>query len=323
MSAFSQLKKNRESNNAKLLKTLEEQNKKGGTHEKDARLYYPARDAQGNGMAVIRFLPEKDLNVPFVRVYSHGFKGPGGKWLIENCPTTLGKDHSCPICEANSEAWRQGEDYYKKHASFRKRKTAFYANILVVSDAKNPENEGKVFLFQFGTKIMDMISGAMNPEFEDEVPMNAFDLDTGANFKLKIIKKDGNTNYDKSSFEAPSAVADGDEEAQEEIWAQEYNLGEFIDPKNFKSFEQLEKKFAEVQNGKVSQRKAGEEDGDDENEETPEPRKASKTDKFRDKPEAKTAEAKKERTSSAKSADPSEGEEDPMAYFENLAKQGA
>lgn len=316
-SAFLMLKKNKQANAEKLQKTIHDATQRGGKSSKDERFYYPERDAQGVGSAVIRFLPEKDTPAPFVRVYSHGFKGPGGKWLIEDCPTTLGRDHSCPVCEANSEAYNKGKDYYKEHASFRKRKTKFITNILVVSDPKTPDNEGKVFLFSFGTKIMDMVSSAMNPEFEDETPMNAFDLDEGANFKLKIVKKDGNTNYDKSSFDAPSAVADGDAGEQEVIWNSQYDLGPFIDPKNFLTYEEMEKKFTSVMNGTASKKRAGEDEGEDDNQED-KPAAASKTDKFRKK-EPKSAPAEKVGKSKSASEETSESSDvDPLAYFESM-----
>ena len=53
----------------------------------------------------------------------------------------------------------------KRSARKRKRKLSYYANILVVSDPKHPENEGKVFLYKFGKKIFDKITEAMQHSF--------------------------------------------------------------------------------------------------------------------------------------------------------------
>jgi hypothetical protein len=243
MSSFLEMKKNRANAHANLVKNLADSNKKGG-YDKDDRFYYPERDAQGNGYAVIRFLAEAEgNNAPFVKIYRHGFKAQGG-WLIEECPTTVGKP--CPVCEANNDLWNSGEEPKKQLARDRKRKIEYIANILVVSDPKNPENEGKIKLFKFGQKIFDMIYSAANPEFPDQSPINAFDFWEGANFKLRIIKKDGNTNYDKSGFDtSKSRIAESDE-AIEAIWKQANDLRPFTDETKFKGYDELKIKLAKV-----------------------------------------------------------------------------
>lgn len=197
--------------------------------------YYPARDDAGNGSAIIRFLPGKDDDeIPFVKVFSHGFQGPTGKWLIEDCPTTLGQE--CPICEANSEHYRTlTKDEARKHGM--NRKTSFFTRILVVEDKKNPENEGKVFKYSFGTKIFEKICDALQPTFEDDKPIEVFDLKKGANFKLKIRKVDGQTNYDKSEFEAPSKCT------AEIEYNDDNDIQKFIAPSKFKTPEQLKAKL--------------------------------------------------------------------------------
>jgi hypothetical protein len=112
---------------------------------------------------------------------------------------------------------------------------SFTSNIYVVKDPSHPENEGKVMLFKYGKKIFDKLNAAMNPEFEDESPLNPFDLWAGANFKLKIRKVDGYQNYDKSEFETPGPLSEDDAE-MEKIWKREYPLVAFLDRKNFKSY---------------------------------------------------------------------------------------
>jgi len=209
----------------------------------DDRFWKPELDKSGNGYAVFRFLPAvQDEDLPWARLWSHAFQGPGG-WLIENSLTTLNK--KCPISEANSLLWNSGVEADKDIARKRKRKLSYYANILIVSDSKHPENEGQVKLYRFGKKIFDKITEAMKPEFEDETPINPFDFWEGANFKLKIRKVDGYWNYDKSEFEGPSAVFDNDE-AIEELWNKQFPLKPFLAPENFKSYDELKAKLDKV-----------------------------------------------------------------------------
>jgi hypothetical protein len=222
----------------KLLNAVETENK---PQEKksyvDERLWKPVLDKTGNGYAVIRFLPAvKGEDLPWAKVWNHAFQGPTGQWYIENSLTTLGNND--PVSELNSAYWNSGIESDKEIARRQKRKLQYFSNIYVVSDPKNPENEGKVFLFRFGKKIFDKCMEAMQPAFEDETPVNPFDFWEGANFKLKIRKVDGYWNYDKSEFEAPSPLFDNDD-AIEEVWKQQYALNEFTAPSNFKSYDEL------------------------------------------------------------------------------------
>ena len=209
----------------------------------DDRLWKPELDKTGNGYAVIRFLPaSKTEEMPWARVWSHAFQGPGG-WYIENSLTTLGQKD--PVSEENTRLWNTGVDSDKEIARKRKRKLSYYSNIYVVSDAKHPENEGKVFLFKFGKKIFNKITEAMSPAFEDEKPINPFDFWSGANFKLKIRKVDGFWNYDKSEFEAVSPIGTDDVKIKE-IWAKQYPLKPFLETSNFKSYDDLKEKLNRV-----------------------------------------------------------------------------
>lgn len=209
----------------------------------DDRFWTPTVDKAGNGYAVVRFLPASaNEDVPFVRVFSHGFQGPGG-WYIENSLTTIGQKD--PIGELNQNLWNTGGDEGKEQARKQKRKLQFISNIYVVKDPGNPENEGKVFLYKFGKKIWDKIEAQMNPEFEDETRVNPFDLWQGADFKLKIRKVAGYRNYDSSEFESPAALLD-DDSALEGVWNKQYGLNEFIDAANFKSYDELKAKLDRV-----------------------------------------------------------------------------
>jgi len=246
MSSFANLK--RQSGNLdKLSKAIEALNTSSeGGSEKSDNFWRPEVDKAGNGMATIRFLPasEKDGDdgLPWVKVFSHGFQGPGG-WLIDNCLTT--KNQQCPVCEHNSTLWNSGIEANKDVVRKQKRKLNYIANVYIVSDPKHPENEGKIKLFKFGKKIFDKISEAMNPQFEDETPINPFDMWKGANFKLKIRKVEGYQNYDKSEFDSPSALSDDDSEL-EQIWKDSFSLNELISDKEFKSYDELKKRLDKV-----------------------------------------------------------------------------
>jgi len=225
----------------KLVKEVEKMNTTGGGA--DERLWKPELDKTGNGYAVIRFLPSPDgEDVPWAKLYSHAFQGPGG-WYIENSLTTTGgKD---PVSDYNRELWNSGNEADKDTVRKQKRKLSYYSNIYVVKDQVNPQNEGKVFLFKYGKKIFDKVMEAMQPEFEDETPINPFDFWQGANFKLKIVKKDGYWNYDKSEFDAPSPLLE-DDDALEALWKKEYSLTAVTAADQFKTYDVLEKRLKYV-----------------------------------------------------------------------------
>ncbi len=238
--SFSSLKKQSSlgSLTAKLVNQVEKMNK--GSNGADDRLWKPEVDKAGNGYAVIRFLPAPDgEDLPWAKLYSHAFQGPGG-WYIENSLTTLGQKD--PVSEHNSQLWNSGIDADKEVARKQKRKLSYYSNIYVVKDPTNPQNEGKVFLYKFGKKIFDKLTAAMQPEFEDEEAINPFDFWQGANFKLKIKKVAGFWNYDSSEFAAPTALLD-DDEALEALWKKEYSLAELVAADQFKSYEDLKKRL--------------------------------------------------------------------------------
>ena len=238
--SFSNLKKQSSlgSLTAKLVSQVEKMNK--GSNGVDDRLWKPEVDKAGNGYAVIRFLPAPDgEDLPWAKLYTHAFQGTGG-WFIENSLTTLGQKD--PVSEYNSQLWNSGVDSDKEVARKQKRKLSYYSNVYVVKDPSNPSNEGKVFLFRYGKKIFDKITAAMQPEFEDETPINPFDFWAGANFKIKIKKVAGYWNYDSSEFAAPEPLLD-DDDAMETVWKQEHSLAEIVAPDQFKSYEDLKKRL--------------------------------------------------------------------------------
>jgi len=240
---FSQLKRSRQNQFDKLTSELTKLNTVQAGSSDDDRLWKPEVDKAGNGYAVIRFLPApSNEDVPFVRIWDHGFQGPGG-WYIEKSLTTLGKPD--PVSEYNTQLWNSGVEANKDLVRKQKRRLSFVSNIYVVKDPAHPENEGKVFLYKYGKKIFDKLNEAMNPQFEDEKPVNPFDLWEGANFKLKIRQVEGYRNYDKSEFDSVGPLLDDDEEL-EKLWRSEYPLQPFLDASNFKSYEELKEKLNKV-----------------------------------------------------------------------------
>ena len=213
----------------------------------DERLWKPVMDKSGNGYAVIRFLPASvGETLPWAKLWNHAFQGPTGQWYIENSLTTLG--NADPVSEYNSKLWNSGIESDKEIARKQKRKLQYYSKIYVVLDSANPQNEGKVFLYRYGKKIFDKVMEAMQPEFEDEKPLNPFDLWQGANFKLKLRKVDGYWNYDKSEFDTVTTLSDDDDEL-EKIYGKQYSLTEFTSSSNFKSYDELKTRLDMVLSG--------------------------------------------------------------------------
>ena len=248
--SFSSLKTNKSSVFNKLQKELEKTTKVGTV---DERFWKLTTDKAGNGFAIIRFLPAGDgEDMPFAKLYSHAFQGPGG-WYIENSLTTVGKKD--PLGEYNRELWNSGDESLKDQVRKQKRKLSYYSNIYVVKDPGNPENEGKVFLFRYGKKIHDKIMDVVNgDELEGTEGINPFDFWSGANFKLRAKKVAGYPNYDSSEFQAPCTLEDLDDAQLESIWNRQHKLQEIVAPEMFKSYEQLQERLNMVLNLKGGQR---------------------------------------------------------------------
>ena len=298
--SFSDLKKQSSlgSLTAKLVKEVEKMSTTSSGA--DERLWKPEMDKTGNGYAVIRFLPAPEgEELPWAKMYSHAFQGPGG-WYIENSLTTVGQKD--PVSEYNRELWNSGSEANKETVRKQKRKLSYYSNIYVVKDPANPANEGRVFLFKYGKKIFDKIMASMQPEFDDEEPINPFDFWKGANFKLKLVKKDGYWNYDKSEFASPSALLDDDDEL-EAIYKSLNNLNDFVAPSEFKSYEDLKKRLDYTLGIKGTPKFQDPETIDEEEEvEVSRPVKESVS------------------VRSSASSDDDEDEDDALSYFQKLAE---
>ena len=242
--SFENLKRNRD----QISKLIQAAESTGGGEQKsyvDDRIWKPTVDKAGNGYAVLRFLPAAEgQELPWVRYWDHGFKGPTGLWYIENSLTSIGQPD--PVGELNSRLWNSGIESDKEKARTQKRRLHYVTNVLVLQDPSNPANEGKVFIYKFGKKIFDKIMDLMQPSFQDEQPVNPFDFWEGADFKLKIRNVEGYRNYDKSEFSSASALHDADESRLEAVYNQLYDLGEFTDPKNYKTYDDLKAKLGRV-----------------------------------------------------------------------------
>ena len=291
----------------KLVKEVEKMNT--GSSGGDDRFWKPEMDKTGVGSAIIRLLPAPEgEDLPWVKMYSHAFQGPGG-WYIENSLTTAGQKD--PVSEHNRELWNSGSEKDKETVRKQKRKLNYYSNIYVVKDPLHPENEGKVFLFKFGKKIFDKILNAMQPEFEDEEPMNPYDFWTGANFRLKIRKVEGYWNYDKSEFDSPSPLME-DDDALEALWKKEYSLSAIVAPDQFKSYDDLQKRLNYVLGQKNAARAVAEqEEVYDSYVQTP-----TKEDKVVEELEESYRKSKSPSLPVVTSSD--EDEDDALGYFQKL-----
>lgn len=229
-----------------LLTKLADEIKKTNSPQKgaDERFWKLPVDAKtGIGYAKMRFLPApKNEDIPWAKLWSHGFQGPAGSWFIENCPTTL-DGRPCPVCKDNNRLWNSGVERDKEVARARKRKLTYISNILIIDDPAHPENNGKTFLYKYGKKIHDKIMELLEPQFPDQKPANPFDLWEGCDFKLKAQKVAGYQNYDKSEFAEPSEFHAGDDAEKEKTWEGEFSLSEFIKEDQFRDFEELSKRF--------------------------------------------------------------------------------
>ena len=293
----------------KLVKEVEKMNNTGGGA--DDRLWKPEMDKSGNGFAIIRFLPAPEgEDLPWVKLFSHAFQGPGG-WYIENSLTTVGgKD---PVGELNRELWNTGNETDKDTVRKQKRKLSFYANIYVVRDPANPQNEGGVFLYKFGKKIFDKIMGAMQPEFEDETPINPFDFWQGANFKLKLKKVQGYWNYDSSEFDTPAPILE-DDDAMEALWKKQHSLTAFTSTDQFKTYDDLKKRLDYVRRKKSSRVAPVQEETEYDNYAATEQKTVSEEEVMRKLEDSYQASKTPEATPTV-----TDDDDDAMSYFAKLA----
>lgn len=306
--SFANLKRNR-TDFTKLVSAAQQAG--GGEQQQsygDDRLWKPTVDKAGNGYAILRFLPATEgQDIPWVRYWDHGFKGPTGQWYIEKSLTSIGQQD--PVGELNSKLWNSGYEDDKETARKQKRRLHYVTNVLIVSDPSAPQNEGKVFMYQFGKKIFDKIMDLMQPQFPDEKPVNPFDFWEGADFVLKIRQVEGYRNYDKSEFRSPSSLYDGDEAKLESVYNQLHDISEYNDPSKYKSYDELKTKLHMVL-GEQAPRTVKQEVSMDLDDEIPEFRSApSPTPSSASRPDMTTAESSME------------DDDDTISYFAKLAAE--
>jgi len=303
--AFKDLKQKRGNNINKLVEEAEKLNSGGNQRSfGDDRMWKPTVDKSGNGYAVIRFLPAPEgEDLPWIRYWDHGFKGPTGMWYIERSLTSIGQND--PVSEMNSRLWNSGRDEDKEIVRSRKRRLHYVSNIYVVSDPANPENEGKVFLYQYGKKIFDKIMDVMQPDFQDEEPMDPFDFWEGADFKLKIRNVEGYRNYDKSEFSSQSSLLNGDDDELEGVYNRMHSLQGFIDPKEFKTYDELKSRLVRV---------LGEDDALG-------PVSTAESVSLDETVEARAPKSVPDPSSSDVDVSTGEEEDDTLSYFQKLASQ--
>jgi hypothetical protein len=214
----------------------------------DDRFWDVTKDKMGNGEAIIRFLPQKDIDALYYLTRRvHGFD-VNGTWFIENCPTTL--NHDCPVCDYAKTLWEK----YKKNKTDENKAIASkfssspqsIVNIMVVNDPAKPDNNGKVFLYKIGMKVTTKILDKIAPKSELDEPINVFDLWEGRNFKLCVKRVGGFNNYDSSEFRAESTPVAKTDDAIEEIYNQIRDLNGFLEEKEFKTFDEIETKFNKI-----------------------------------------------------------------------------
>jgi hypothetical protein len=240
--SFAEMKSNRQSQVDKITNEVSKL-QSPATPRGDEGFWKPEVDKSGNGHAIIRFLPAPNgEDIPFVRIWDHGFQGPGG-WFIEKSLTTMGQTD--PVSEYNTTLWNSGVESNKDLARKYKRRLSYISNIYVVKDPTNPQNEGQVFKYKYGKKIFDKLNDMMHPEFDDEAAVNPFDLWEGANFRLKMRNLEGFRNYDKSEFDSPGPLFD-DDAKMEEVWNKEVSLKGLVDPSEFKSYDDLKTRLYRV-----------------------------------------------------------------------------
>lgn len=313
ISDLRKMRQNKGNNAAKISEAFDKMSNKGYS---DDRVWKVTTDKDGNGGAVIRFLPattkgDESDELPFVRVYHHGFKNPKNeRWYIENSLTTF-PGEADPMSEENSRLWEKGDEASKKLASAQKRKLSYYSNILVISDPKNPENEGKVFLFKYGKKIMDKIleKAKADPAFPDEPTFDVFDIFDGANFKLRQKKVENFPNYDSSAFDAQTELCGGDEEKILEVLNAQYLLKELLARKNFKTYDELKKRVEYVMGRTSNVKSEGEDSGS-----------SSLVDEFEQYTAKKTVEKETE-TKAKKTVVDADDDDSAEAFFKSIAEE--
>jgi hypothetical protein len=266
---------------AKLKAQLEEQNEK--TERKiDPRMFFIQRDPDTDlGTALIRFIPTGE-DKSYYTWHRYNFQGPTKKWYNNRSLVSLGKKVKDPVSEMNSILWKSGDEKVQKWVSSHTRRiTNHVCNIFVIKSSQNPEQDGHNFIYKFGNQILGKITDALNPTDEYATPISAFNLfapelsmsdeermewitergDPGANFILRVSPKTDagkaapgkkqQYTFEKSAFDIPSTLGGGrwSDAKIEEVWENRFDLKEFYDESNYKSYDELKERLVEIMGG--------------------------------------------------------------------------
>ena len=323
-------------------KMKEQEGSSSSPKEKDSRFYIP-KDVQkhlsekGKYEAVIRFLPSKDTDLPYVKIKTHNFEGPGG-WYNQKCPYTIkaGKEDVCPACESYWDLYPADPTEALK----RRNNEEYIGNILVVNDPQNEECNGKVFLFKFKRQIFTMIKEAIDPPAQEQdpdslddepkesvKPVMVFDPDEGANFLFKITQNQKYYWYEQSKFKKSTPI--GDDDFIEKIEESLYPLAPFIDESEFKSYDDLMIRLNRVLTGKKGEKsdETGASDTDSDNKPEVDPPKKEKELSEDDKDNLKKLKEKakvskeKSEEKKAKTEKKEESKEEPKKDSEDLLNE--
>ena len=264
-----------------------------GTGGPDENVWKPTLDKDGNSTALIRFLYDPDKGDRFYETLrKHAFQGKS--WYIENCPKTLDWNARCPACE-QAENMKDGRTWKdipeNEQGKIRKyfSTVGYWTNIYVIKDKNCPENEGKVFKYCFGRKILAKIEEALKEDpITGEPGFSAFDPLNGADFRISVKQVGGFNNYDDSRFSTPAPFLGGDEEEILKVLNSLFDLSYITANESFKSYEDLAKSF------KRATGITPVDEDDDEEEEIEEPKPAPKKAKAAPKPKKKEPEPEPE-----------------------------
>jgi hypothetical protein len=178
--------------------------------------------------------PERTL----YHYYNHIWKSVLTNQLVSTlCPTTYGE--RCPIDEYRSKVYQTKDEAKIKEINPIRRDEKWLANVYVVKDPTNPDNQGQVKILRFGKQIYNIIDQAMSGDDAEEFGARIFDLsDKGCNLRIKVDENQGGyANYTTSKFMSPSALEGAPD--IDEIYAACKNLESLQEHKSYEDIQKL------------------------------------------------------------------------------------
>ena len=215
-------------------------------YAEDNRFYKLAKDKNGNGAALIRFLPdsEKGMIQKLFAINTTITKNGKKRFVSEYSPSSIGQP--CPFQEKWQELWNAGE---KDQAKLFGRGVRYITNIKVLKDPANPENEGKIFLYAMSGAMKDKIQNSVDPSEQDRAlgasPKELFNPLRGNSFRL-VAKKgaNGQINYDSSEvINEITSIYNSVDEALNDIKSNSHKLSDLLKPEAFMTYDKLKEKM--------------------------------------------------------------------------------